>query len=249
MSNFLEYARYYDLLYQGKDYEAESRYALEALRRRMGRTPQTLLDMGCGTGQHHAALLREGVAQIVGIDRSEQMLAIAGAKGLHGASYHLADLRDLELDREFDAIVSLFHVASYMTDYDALDEYLYSARRHLRPGGVLAFDFWYGPAVIHLKPETRVLRRTGPGLELTRISESEWDFNQSQVKVRFEMILRSEGEQASFSETHPMRYWFLPELERALAENGFQNPVFTEWLTQKPLSLESWNGFATATKP
>ena len=70
---FDEYARYYDLLYQDKDYQAEADY-VAALIRRFHPDAQSILEMGSGTGKH-ARLLADRGYKVHGIERSPEMLA------------------------------------------------------------------------------------------------------------------------------------------------------------------------------
>jgi len=68
MTIFGDYARYYDVLYQDKDYAGEADFVLSCLVRRQGE-PRTLLDLGCGTGRHGLEMARRGVS-VTGVDMS-----------------------------------------------------------------------------------------------------------------------------------------------------------------------------------
>ena len=46
------YGRYYDLLYQDKDYEAECDMLEEIFRAYLDERPELILDASCGTGGH-----------------------------------------------------------------------------------------------------------------------------------------------------------------------------------------------------
>jgi ubiquinone/menaquinone biosynthesis C-methylase UbiE len=94
------------------------------------------LDLGCGTGVISLALARRGFA-VVGVDHSEDMLAIARAKlGQAAASgscqFVVADVRSLPAgDDEFDCVTCqglLHHLAE-------LESCLTELERVLRPGG------------------------------------------------------------------------------------------------------------------
>lgn len=86
--------------------EAEVERALAMLRPSGG---ERVLDLACGTGRHSHELARRGY-EVVGIDISEELLAIARERaaelGLE-AEFRRADLRELELDGDFDIVLSL----------------------------------------------------------------------------------------------------------------------------------------------
>jgi SAM-dependent methyltransferase len=71
---FDAYSRYYDLLYREKDYAAEADYVARLLRAHGAGTE--LPEFGCGTGEHARLLAAHGY-QVLGIDRSAQMIAHA----------------------------------------------------------------------------------------------------------------------------------------------------------------------------
>src|SRR5690606_13837529 len=94
---FTRSARFYDLLYAQKDY----RMAAAKLRDLIGReAPKaaTLLDVGCGTGQH-LAHLREHYS-VEGLDLDSGLLAVARER-LPGVPLHKADMAAFDLGRRF----------------------------------------------------------------------------------------------------------------------------------------------------
>jgi magnesium-protoporphyrin O-methyltransferase len=83
------------LRYHWLGFERTQRQLLDGLRRG-GIVRAELLEIGCGPGYLHRALLREGAARAVGVDLSERMIAIARkesrAAGLADrTSYHQGD--------------------------------------------------------------------------------------------------------------------------------------------------------------
>ena len=162
MTTFGDYARYYNLLYRDKDYAGETAFVLEIMKKH-GCIPRTLLDLGCGTGRHAVEMTRQGV-QVTGVDMSETMLTIGqeNIRDLNRSGFSAplpellqGDARSVRLGKQFDAVVSLFHVMSYQnTEEDAL-AVLETAREHLKPGGLFFFDFWHGPGVLRDLPARR----------------------------------------------------------------------------------------------
>lgn len=215
------YSAAYDALYEEKDYEQECDL-VERLLGEYGRGPsRTILDLGCGTGNHALPLVRRG-HEVVGVDRSEAMLERARAKGTE-AEFVLGDVRDLRLGREFDAVLLLFAVLGYQHANDDVLATLRTAWAHLRAGGLLLCDVWYGPAVLHERPgpRERIVER---GRErLVRSSDSTLDVRRQLCAVDFR-VRRFEDDQLveEVEERHEMRFFFPLELELLLADAGLE---------------------------
>ncbi|MCP4714407.1 MAG: class I SAM-dependent methyltransferase [Deltaproteobacteria bacterium] len=252
MSVFKHYARYYNLLYHDKNYQAEADYVEQLMQKHTATKPQTILDLGCGTGNHDLLLARHGYT-VQGLDLSDDMIAVAREKsaGITNLSFRQDDICNFSLSAEFDAVISLFHVMSYQTSNQALKACLENAFTHLRRGGIFIFDFWYGPAVLTDPPAVRIKRLEDNEIRVTRLAEPVLHANDNIVDVNYEVMIE-EIETAALTtlkETHRMRYLFYPELEFMLQEIGFTNLVGLEWLTHdQPLSNKSWNGVIMAAK-
>ena len=94
------------------------------------------LDLGTGTGDLVFEILRQaGGAVVDGVDRSEQMLAIArGKPESNSVSFFTADALELPMEGEtYDGIVSGFCFRNIERRQQALGE----MRRGLKPGGKL----------------------------------------------------------------------------------------------------------------
>ena len=233
MTVFDAYARYYDLLYRDKDYAGEARFVLERLEAH-GPCPESLLDLGCGTGAHCRRFL-ERVPQVHGLDRSRGMIerALAGsAPDAAWPRYHLGDVRQARLGFSLDAVVSLFHVASYQTTNADLEAMLATARAHLRPGGLFLFDFWYGPAVLSAPPAVRIRRVEDQATRVTRISEPRLDHRACTVEVAYRLFVsdKASGRVEELTESHLMRYLFEPELALLAQAQGFGILETAPWM-------------------
>lgn len=238
MSNFQAYSGYYDLLYQDKDYQGEADH-IAALIRAAHPSAKTLLDMGCGTGKH-AALLRAHGFQVCGMDVSETMLQEA-RRNHPDIAFHQGDVRDFRLPDRFDAVVSLFHVASYQTSNEDFTAFVRSARSLLAPGGIFLFDFWYGPAVLTTQPSTRVKRLQNDRMKITRIAEPVMHSLRNVVDVNYQVMVEEGGQRHELAESHPMRYFFAPELAYMLASNGMALKTIQAWMTSREPSASDWS--------
>ena len=252
---FNAYGAYYDLLYQGKEYDEEADY-LDRLIGKYGSADSpdsaiVILDMGCGTGRHAMQLNQRGY-RVHGIDRSNAMLSIAKTRENRdkGLTFELGDVRSYRTDKKFNVIVSMFHVASYQTTNADLAAYFETAYFHLLPGGLFIFDFWYGPAVLSDPPRVRVKRVENDDLYLMRIAEPFMNPEKNTVEVRYEILIKdkSAGNISEIKETHRVRYLFLPELEQFVENVGFKILGVYEWMTEKQMRTGNWNGMMIVRK-
>ena len=249
MAVFDEYARYYNLLYKDKDYQAEADFVLDRLAR-AGCTPASLLDLGCGTGRHALIMAQRGV-RVVGIDMSETMPAMGrDFFSRHNPSppvpeLRLADARTLRLNRVFDAVISLFHVMSYQNTEKDASALLAAAGAHLAPGGLFLFDFWHGPGVLTDPPAGRRRELEDERIRIIRTAEPEHRVNDNIVVVHYHVAVteKATGRQTEFREDHSMRYWFLPELRHLAEQEGFQAVRSGAWLTENPPGPDTWNAW------
>lgn len=252
MSVFSAYSAYYDLLYQDKDYAGEAHYVLKRLRALAHEMPTSILEFGCGTGKH-AEYFAEAGLKIHGVDQSSTMINQA-RKRLHGerATFTQGDVRDIRLQKKFDTVVSLFHVASYQTSTEDLMNFFKTASIHLDSGGLFLFDFWYAPAVFEQRPETRVKRMENESIAVLRIAEPEHFPEKCVVEVNFEILVeeKSSHKIERIFERHPMRYLSIPELVFYLEHANFDSKglILEEWNTGSPPSPSTWSVTAIARK-
>lgn len=247
MSNFHLYAKYYDLLYQNKDYKGEAVYIKKLLQENITRKVTTILNLGCGTGKHDFHFIESGY-EITGVDLSEDMISqaketLANNYPSSTSSFIVADIRTFKTQIKYDAIISLFHVASYQTTNPDLLSMFETAKRHLKEDGVFIFDCWYGPAVLTHRPEVRVKRLANEQISVTRIAEPQFHPNENVVAVNYEVniVNKQDNTQEKVFEKHQMRYFFLPEMHDLLQQSGFNSFPCEEWLTRLQPGFDSWN--------
>ena len=100
-----------------------------------------LLDAGCGTGRVARELAGRGV-DVVGVDAAESMIATARRLAPELA-WHVADIRDLTLDRRFDVVVMAGNVPLF-TPPGTQAALVAGCARHLRADGALVCGFQLG---------------------------------------------------------------------------------------------------------
>jgi ubiquinone/menaquinone biosynthesis C-methylase UbiE len=245
------YANHYDTLYLEKDYGGECDL-VEAAAARFGAGPKNILDIGCGTGSHAIEFARRGY-QCTGIDMSESMINLAQQKSsnehlAHAPKWILGDARSFDAGGPFDMAVMMFAVVSYLTSNQDVLAGLSNVRRHLKLGALFACDFWYGPAVLSVRPNERVrILETPNGRSLRAAATTVNSFAQTaDVSFRLWSI---EGDKfvGETLETHTMRYFFPQEFKLLLENAGFECVHLSTFPTlDGELNDESWNAFCVA---
>lgn len=222
------YASAYDALYQDKDYVTECDMIEHIFRTHGNHDIVTVLDLGCGSGSHALCLAKRGY-KVTGVDRSEDMLAHARRKmmGNEGLSLVHGDIRDIDLDGRFDAVIMMFAVLGYQLENSDVLAALRTARRLVPEGGLLVFDVWYGPAVLIQRPSQRVRIVSTPTGRLLRTTTAELDIRNHRTIVHFD-VWQLDGDRlvAETRETHRMRFFFSKELEMFLEITGFKAVLF-----------------------
>jgi len=96
-----------------------------------------VVDVGCGAGPLTAALMEAGF-ETIGIDASEELLAIARAN-VPGGSFILGSVYDVEIP-ECDAVVAVGEVLAYRSDDALINDFFRRVSAALPVGGKLIFD-------------------------------------------------------------------------------------------------------------
>jgi SAM-dependent methyltransferase len=243
------YATIYNLFYKDKDYEVETEYVCRLLQSFSKHTPRTILDLGCGTGGHDIFLSKKGF-YVTGIDQAPEMINQASRHASNkNIEFHVGNIQTLELNKKFDAVVSLFHVMSYQVTASDLLRCFKTAKNHLHEGGAFIFDFWHGAGVLSDPPAIRVKKVENEEFRATRISEPLLRVDTPTIDVKFSFFISDKNvpdQYYSFEESHLLRYWFTWELLPLLQDAGFRNVHVEEWIKGKQLSSQAWYGCIVA---
>jgi SAM-dependent methyltransferase len=227
MSSFgTNYAEIYDALYEDKNYKAEANYVLNLFAKYENRRIDSLLEVGCGTGNHAKFLYEDGM-KYVGIDSSPSMIELARKKQPK-REFLVADATKIGRLGSFDCCVSLFHAFGYISDYRDVELALKGIKSNLSDEGLFIFDVWNGLSVIQSPPQATMRKgKTATGLEVIRYSTPEVDYSNNLVKIAFDLLLvERERVVSRFQELHSMRFYFPSELAYILHKNGFGEVTF-----------------------
>ena len=141
MNAYKALAMSYDRLTNDVDYEAVVDFYFSILDRE-GLKPWTAVDLACGTGSV-AKILAERGLQVLGVDMSEDMLAVASQKTAHMEHppvFVRQRLEQLHLGRGVDLAVCALDSMDYIVDPELCREAIQRVYRALNPGGIFLFD-------------------------------------------------------------------------------------------------------------
>ncbi len=164
---FTETAALYDLIYAGvKDYASETEQLVQLLRR-VHPAAHTVLDVGCGTGEHLRLLSERGFA-VAGIDLSPRFVEIARGK-VPAGDFTCADMVSFDLGRRFDVILCLFSSIGYVRTPENAARTLRRFAAHLADDGVAVVEPWFEPGVME-HGRVSVQTAEAPGLHVCRMA-------------------------------------------------------------------------------
>ncbi len=150
MNAYDSLAPWYDRFTGDVPYAALADY-YENILHREGQARLTLLDLCCGTGTLTLALAERG-HEMIGVDRSPEMLAVAAekaaaARGITPPLFLCQEAAELDLYGTVQGALCCLDGVNYLPPED-LPELFRRLHLFIEPGGVFAFDF-HAPA--HLR--------------------------------------------------------------------------------------------------
>jgi|688.fasta_scaffold120113_4 SAM-dependent methyltransferase len=233
-----KYSKFYNIFYKKKNYKKEVIYIKKILKK-FKILEKNILEFGVGTGSHAKYFIQNNY-KVTGVDRSMAMLSEAKKK--KNLKLINADIKDVNLNKKFGIILSLFCVINYMTSDRDLKKTFINASRHLKKGGIFAFDFWYTPAVKHLKIKSKeiVLRDNGLTIKRKTIPLIR---NDNVIDILFKIVINSKAKITNFFEKHRVRHFDIDELAKVALDNKLLFLDAYSMLTFNKPSKNSWSVF------
>jgi ubiquinone/menaquinone biosynthesis C-methylase UbiE len=176
-----ELARYYDLIYNWKDYRKESQRLLGLISKYKESTGRKLLDVGCGTGTHLIYFTKK--FDCTGIDLNQSMLTIAKKK-LKDVKFVKANMTNFKIGQRFDVITCLFSAIGHVKTYSNLNKTITCFSKHLRKGGVVIIEPWFTKQ--KFRPGTSHLTiYEAKGIKIVRLTDSQLKNNNSILEMHY----------------------------------------------------------------
>jgi SAM-dependent methyltransferase len=167
MPGYASFAAFYDAV-QGE--RADDADFARSLVERGRPDARRVLELACGTGSV-LARLRDGYEEVVGVDRSPEMLAVAAAK-LPGVRLVEADMTTVRLGETFDAVLCLYDSVNHLLRWQEWEALFDTACAHLDPSGVFVFDVNTPRRLAWLADQPAIVRRFGGNLLLLDVVDA-----------------------------------------------------------------------------
>ena len=190
-------------------YIDESLQIAREIRKHSQIEAKTLLHLGCGGG-HNDYTLKKHFA-VTGVDLSQAMLSLARQLNPE-VTYLLGNMRSVQLDKNFDAVICLDSI-DYMLTGDDLRAVFTTAFNYLKPGGVFITTVEETPDRFQQNKTNSVTRVKGD-TEITFI-ENYYDPDPSDTTYQstFIYLIRRQGKLQIETDRHlcgifPLETWF-----------------------------------------
>lgn len=223
MEAYTDFAALYDRFMEETPYDEWCGFLVDKLNK-YGIKDGLVCELGAGTGAMTRRLRDKGF-DMIGIDNSDSMLAVAGEHEEADSDilYLCQDMREFELYGTVAAVVSVCDSVNYITEPEELCEVFKLCNNYLDPEGILIFDFntrykysqVIGDATIAEADEDA-------GFIWENYFDEDTSINQYDITF---FTKESSGLYRRFDETHFQRGYELEEIKALLAEAGM---VFLE---------------------
>ena len=189
-----------------------------------------VLDVGCGEGSF-ARSIAERSNPIVGVDRSDSMLAYARNQTPPTVSLVRADVRALPFEAAFDVATSWFDTLNYLLVPDDLRDAFREVRTALCPGGVFVFDV----ATVYRFAEYALTLGEFPSYVVQNEPDRfevhhdiAYDFESNRYSLEITGFERIDGEWTRIREHHVQRGYRLDEVRECFRSAGFTELLCTD---------------------
>jgi ubiquinone/menaquinone biosynthesis C-methylase UbiE len=223
-----------------------------------------VLELATGTGRVSLPIARAGVP-IVGVDSSAEMLAVARRKleGEPALPLRLvqADMRDFELPGdEFGLAIIPYRSFLHLTAVEDQIACLARVRDHLRPGGLLALNFFVPDVEIIAAYRSHLGRAVSTRYSFTSPESGNevevWEYRQYRVHDQFvdqRFVYHEWDADGTLLRTTRRRYtlcYIWPrEFEHLLARCGFEVEALYGGFDKRPFDERSTEQVWVARKP
>jgi trans-aconitate methyltransferase len=203
----------YDLVYSFKDYKTESSQIINLIDSRIS-SCKYLLDIGCGTAEHHKYL--KAKYSIEGIDLNSDFISTAKEKN-KDCFYYQANMLDFRLNKKFDAIICMFSSIGYLKSVEELSASIRNFVSHLNQNGIIIIEPWFTPDTWESGKKV-ILTAENEKIKVCRMNHSYIENGNS--ILNFHYMVNSENGVEYFNERHELKLFSKEEMLNAFKINN-----------------------------
>ncbi|MNZ31199.1 Mg-protoporphyrin IX methyl transferase [compost metagenome] len=231
MASYRKFAYVYDELMQEMPYSEWLTFAYTAWEK-YG-MPNTVVDLGCGTGSLSIPLANEGF-QVTGIDLSGDMLSVAhrkmemtanGTRLLRegGIRWVQQDMTAWEMPEPVDAVISFCDCLNYLLEEEDILRTFNRTYEGLNDGGTFLFDVHHPKTLQRYEEEQPFIWDDD---SVSYIWTCEFDPNRTEIQHDLTIFAREEENGPDmyrrFEESHVQRAYDPAWMREALLKSGFK---------------------------
>ena len=228
MEAYTDFAEVYDTFMDNVPYEKWADFIAKRLAQ-AGIRDGLVLELGCGTGTLTQLLSGRGY-EMIGVDRSEEMLAVASQKAAQEGLdilYLQQEMQSFELYGTVRAVVCICDSLNYLLEEEQILETFRLVNNYLDPGGLFILDFntVYKSETV-LGDTTIAENREDCAFIWENFYDPQDGINEYDLTVFVrERDGREEGEEEGglfrrFSETHCQKGYEAAQIVRLIEESG-----------------------------
>ena len=225
----------YDFLYREKPYREEAN-AIRRIIKNHHPSAHFILDLGCGTAQHHVYLKKE--FELDGLDIDTTAIDLAKQKNPQG-QYLVQAMEDFQLNKKYDVIISLFSAFGYLVTEEKIIATIQNMVAHLKPNGIIIFEPWlerkdWEDGIPHMQTYEN------GQYKICRTNVSKSAGNKSILEFHY-LISEKDGTTSYFTENHELLFHDLPQLHKLFSNNNIRLFSLKSDLFRKGLLLGKWD--------
>jgi SAM-dependent methyltransferase len=220
---FTQLAKYYDVTHQWRDYERQSAFLLEIVRKYRPDSKR-VLDIACGTGEHARRLSSSGY-KVTAIDNSREMLDIAARKNRKLSpvpEWVLSDLLTLQSFDPFDVIYCLGMTIHYIYSPDRLVSFLSGVSEKLHTGGIFILDIISPWQLLEWAPSNHFFSKD-TSQQIYILERSEIDRSSRIRHNDYTWFVKdTKSDWCQYELFENLKVWFIDEIEYFLEKTGLK---------------------------
>ncbi len=198
---YKQFAKYYDMFYQKKDYQKEVEFLSNFIKNQ-----DDVIDIGCGTGIHASLLTQKG-ANVDGLDLNKEMLDIA--KTRLKTNLYLQNILELQINKKYNVIISMFAVLNHLKNKKELEKCFANFQKILKPNGKIIIDL-HNPQTSGTKTDSfNNMKRT-----------MKWEFDQEHKTEKSEIIFEVGNEK--YIDNHIFYIFSIDDIKECALKAGLK---------------------------